>query len=272
MTTITTTSTPGTGDVAGVASTTSKGRSPGRGAVTVTQYSRRGILAIWAAAAVPMAALSWVVAPAFAGAGTPLARPLVLCLTAGMIWQFVLAMGLVGYEQRSLRWSRLREALWLRKPRSPRTGRVGGRIWLLVIPLIAGTALRELISLPAPVSRNLGEFLKSDVGQAMFDGSWGWFAVVVTMALFNTVLGEELLWRGVLLPRMNGAFGKRDWVANGVLFAAYHLHMPWAIPGIVFDAVLYSYPSKRFRSAWMGIAVHSAQSLIMIPLVLLVVL
>ena len=30
----------------------------------------------------------------------------------------------------------------------------------------------------------------------------------VTMFVFNTVLGEELLFRGVLLPRMNGAFGE----------------------------------------------------------------
>jgi membrane protease YdiL (CAAX protease family) len=249
-----------------------EGRTPRAGAVAIRQYRRRTVFAIWAAAAVPMAALSWIVAPAFAGDGTPLARPLVLSLTAGLIWQFVLAMGLVGYEQRSLRWSRLRDALWLRQPRSPRTGRVGGKLWLLVIPLIVGTGLREFFTLPAPISRNLGEFLSSDAGKAMFDGSWGWFAIVVTMAIFNTVLGEELLWRGVLLPRMNGAFGDRDWVANGVLFATYHLHMPWAIPAILLDTVFLSYPTKRFRSAWMGIAVHSAQSLVVIPLVLALVL
>ena len=40
------------------------------------------------------------------------------------------------------------------------------------------------------------------------------------MTVFNTVLGEELLFRGLLLPRMNGVFGRRDWLANGVLFAA----------------------------------------------------
>jgi membrane protease YdiL (CAAX protease family) len=134
------------------------------------------------------------------------------------------------------------------------------------------TAVREMLSLPAPLSRNLGEFLSSDTGKAMFDGSWGWFAVVVTMAVFNTILGEELLWRGILLPRMNGAFGNRDWVANGVLFATYHLHMPWAIPAILLDTFLYSYPTKRFRSAWMGIAVHSSQTVIIIPLVLALVL
>lgn len=243
------------------------------GAVTIIQYRRSAILGVWAAAALPMAALSWIVAPALArggGAGS-LVRPLLLCMTAGLIWQFVLVAALVGYEQRSLRWSRLRAALWLRSPRSPRTGRVGGRTWLIVIPLLIAFALEEQLAIAGPMSRDLGAFLSSDAGRAMFDGSWGWFAVVITMLVFNTVLGEELLFRGLLLPRMNGAFGDRDWVVNGVLFATYHLHMPWAIPTALLDTLILSYPAKRYRSAWIGIAVHSAQSVVLAVLVLTLV-
>ena len=249
-------------------------RSPRTGTVTVTQYSRRGIIAIWAAATLPMGALSWIVAPAIADGGgiESLLKPLLACLTAGLVWQFVLVMALVGYEQRSLRWSRLREALWLRAPRSPRSGRVGGRVWLLVIPLALATALEELISLPAPIERNFGEFLSSDAGAAMFDGAWGLFALFMTMSLFNTVLGEELLFRGLLLPRMHGAFGDKDWLANGLLFAVYHLHMPWAIPGSLLDPFIYSLPAKRHRSALLSIAVHSAQSVLIGVLVLTAVL
>jgi uncharacterized protein len=33
-------------------------------------------------------------------------------------------------------------------------------------------------------------------------------------------LGEEFLFRGVLLPCMEGVFGRWSWVANGVLFGA----------------------------------------------------
>lgn len=36
-------------------------------------------------------------------------------------------------------------------------------------------------------------------------------------------MGEEFLFRGVLLPRMKGVFGKWDWVANGVLGTFYHV-------------------------------------------------
>ena len=249
-------------------------RSSRAGAVTITQYSRRAIVAIWAAAALPMGVLAWVIAPAIAGrGGMPLARALLICLTAGLIWQFVLVAGLVGYEQRSLRWSRIRPALWLQSPRSPRTGRVGGRTWLIVLPLIAGFAVHELgLNLPHPVSYDISKFLSAAGAKTMFHGSWGWFAVVVTMGIFNTVLGEELLFRGLLLPRMNGAFGDRDWVANGVLFAAYHVHFPWTIPVNLLDTLLISYPTKRFRSAWIGIAVHSAQTVVITLLVLKLVL
>ncbi|MGH3923866.1 MAG: hypothetical protein ACRDTT_13515 [Pseudonocardiaceae bacterium] len=62
-------------------------------------------------------------------------------------------------------------------------------------------------------------------------------------------------------------------MANGVLFAAYHLHVPWVIPGdLVANTFLFSYPTKRYRSAWIGIAVHSAQSVVLAVIVLMLVL
>ena len=70
---------------------------------------------------------------------------------------------------------------------------------------------------------------------------------------------------------MNGVFGRRDWLANGVLFAVYHLHMPWAIPAALLDTFIISYPSKRYRSALIGIAVHSAQSVVILAVTLALV-
>jgi membrane protease YdiL (CAAX protease family) len=91
-------------------------------------------------------------------------------------------------------------------------------------------------------------------------GNWGLLALI--LFLFNTVLGEELLFRGLLLPRMRGAFGKADWIVNGALMGLYHLHQPWSIPASVLAGVfLFAYPARRFHTAWLGVIVHSAQSL-----------
>ena len=77
-------------------------------------------------------------------------------------------------------------------------------------------AVTELIpTFRAPENRVLAVLVASDAGQAFLDGAWGWYALLLAMFLFNTVLGEELLFRGYLLPRMNGAFGRGDWVVNG---------------------------------------------------------
>jgi membrane protease YdiL (CAAX protease family) len=247
--------------------------------VEIPQLRMRGIFAVWAAAALPMAVLAWLVAPAladrFAGSGNvPMAKALIVSLATGMVWQFVLVAILVGREQRSLRWSTVRDALWLRSPRSPRSGRVGGRLWLVVIPLIlAFTFAQELVAIvPAPENREFATLLESDAGKAFLDGAFGWYGLILVMFVFNTVLGEELLFRGYLLPRMNGVFGRGDWVANGLLFAGYHLHVPWAIPGTLLEMFTTAYPTKRYRSAWIGIAVHSAQSAFLAILILTLVL
>src|SRR5215212_11119680 len=241
------------------------------------QYSLAKILGIWAAAALPMAALAWVVAPWLADRlDGPLAltRALLVCLTVGLIWQFVLVVLLIHRERGSLRWAVLKDALWLQAPRSSRTGRVGGRLWLVLIPCVLLLGAEEFIlSFPPVTGHDFTAFVQSDAGQAFMSGNWVWYALIVVFVVFNTVLGEELLFRGVLLPRMWGAFGRWDWVANGVLFALYHLHVPWVIPQtLLVDTFVEAYPSRRYRSALIGIIVHSSQSVFVLALVLFLVL
>ena len=240
------------------------------------QYSPLRVLGTWAAAALPMGALAWIGAPllhaSFEGP-TAWPRAFLLCLTVGMIWQFVFVMILVRREQRSLRWSALKDALWLHAPRNPRTGRRGGRLWWVLVPLILLVAAKEeLPKIPAPVERDQALFLQSAAGQEFFSGNWLWFAVIVTMMVFNTVLGEELLFRGLLLPRMRGAFGRWDRLVNGVLFGVYHLHTPWSIPANTLDTFFISLPASRYRSALIGIFVHSVQTVVFTALLLTLVL
>ncbi|HKD97172.1 MAG TPA: type II CAAX endopeptidase family protein [Micromonosporaceae bacterium] len=245
--------------------------------VVPRQYSPGAILGIWAAAALPMGAAAWLIAPALSGghaAGTPqFAKNVIACFTAGLVWQFVLVVALVAYEQRSLRWAVVREALWLNPP-TDRKGRRGGRLWLVALAAVLGTGVAEFAPIDPhpPASRDFGALLSSDVGHTMLRGNWGLLALIVTMALFNTVFGEELLFRGLLLPRMHGTFGRADWVVNGILFGVYHLHQPWSIPSAVTGGMVAAYASKRTRSAWMGILAHSAQTVLLVTLTVIVVL
>jgi membrane protease YdiL (CAAX protease family) len=258
---------------------------------TTAQYSLAKILGIWAAAAVPMAILGWIVAPALAPditsdpIGAAFTR--VGLLTLGLIWQFVLSMIIVYREEGDLRWATVRRRLRLNTPRDPETGEPRARLWVWVVPLLVLVAVLDVALAPTieslwvslfpflaePPAFDFGTALGLPEVQAQLVGNWAFLALFAVSALFNTVLGEEFLFRGVLLPKMNGVFGRWDWVANGVLFGVYHLHQPWGIlTAIISGVFLLALPARRFRSTWMSIIVHSGQSVFFLFLILGLVL
>jgi len=233
------------------------------------------VLAVWAAAAAPMAVLAWVVAPALAGhAPSPRRFFLVLlsALTVGLLWQAVLVLILVLRERRDPSWTNVRDRLWLRPPRT--STRQGGRLWWWIAVYAGALAVLDLVPFgpTGPDNRSFGTFLGSDVGRQTFHHAWALYALVVVELVLNTALGEELLFRGLLLPRMGRAFGRADWVVNGVLFGVYHLHEPWVIPNAVLTGFLCAGPTKRYRSALMGIAIHSVEAVFFLVILFPVVL
>ncbi len=253
----------------------------------IPQYSLGKILLVWAAAAVPMGILGWLVAPALAPDPQKPGFERLAVLTVGLVWQFVLVMFLLYRETGTLRWPTLSQRLWLNTPRSPQTGERRGRLWWWLIPLILLTAIYEMqvsgmldrlwVSLfpfwAEPPGFSFGAALDTPEARSQLVGAWGVWGLFLLSALFNTFLGEEFLFRGFLLPRMAGVFGKWDWVTNGLLFAVYHLHQPWGIlSGAVSGIVFFALPSRYFRSSWFGIVAHSGQSIFFAILLLGLVL
>jgi membrane protease YdiL (CAAX protease family) len=248
-------------------------------------------LSIWAAAALPMAFMGWIVAPALAAATgatsvVDVALTRLGALTLGLLWLVVLSVLIVFFEEGNVRWGTLCRRLRLNAPRSPRTGQPNGKLWLWAILLLVLVAVWGLFVAPRlnlawtsllpffaePSGFALGSALGSPAGRAQFVGAWGVLALFAVNAAFN-ILGEELLFRGVLLPRMNRQFGRWDWLANGLLFGAYHLHQPWAmLASVGSGALLYALPAKYFRSTWMSIITHSGQSVYFLFIILGLVL
>jgi uncharacterized protein len=243
----------------------------------IPQYSLRKILLVWAAAAVPMGILGWFVAPALTPADPRNALTVRLAvLMVGLVWQFILVMLLLYQEAGNLRWSTIRTRLWLTRPRSPQTGELRSRLWWWLVPLImlavvyglliSGLVDRLWLTLfpffTEPAGFSMRDAVATPQAKADLVGAWGLWVLFLVNAVFNTFIGEELLFRGLLLPRMAGVFGKWDWVVNGLIFGFYHLHQPWGIlDSVVEGTFLLALPSRYFRSAWFGIIAHSGQSI-----------
>jgi membrane protease YdiL (CAAX protease family) len=259
-------------------------------AVRREQYPLARILGIWALAAVPMAVLGWVVFPLLApDAGSdPLGAGVtrMVLLMAGLIWQFVLSMLIVRREEGDLRWATVKRRLRLNAPRAPATGEPRRRLWLWVAPFVVAVALVEVLlarrigaawvsALPflaEPAGYGFDALLRSREILQRLEGAWWFLGLFLVYTTFNTIQGEELLFRGVLLPRMAGVFGRWSWAANGVLFGLYHLHQPWGIPKSVLTGLLYAFSADRFRSTWLSIVLHSLQSVYIAFLLLGIVL
>jgi membrane protease YdiL (CAAX protease family) len=246
------------------------------------QYTLWQILGIWALVALPMALLGWVVAPALIPY-SPLHPGITywLLIIAGLAWQFIVSLVIVYRELGTLRWSAVRQRTWLQTPRDPMTDQPNPRLYWWVLPLILLNALVNIGLagyLDAPMARLFPALQPApymDIAQLAtpeFRGQWWLLGIVLLSFLFNYFLGEEFLWRGVLLPKMQGVFGKYDWVANAILFGFYHLHKPWALPSIILSNLTYCWPARRFRSSWMAIIVHGAEGIPVLVIVLAVIL
>src|SRR6266540_6673649 len=200
------------------------------------QYTLSQILGIWLAGSAPMWLLGWVAYPAMSAGRSAVDAALlrINLLTVGLIWQFVLAMIILYREEGNIRLSTIRRRFWLNHPVSAKTGKKKKALWWWIIPLFLLSAFVNIV-LRSPLIDLWGEivpFLAEPKGydmsalfspelRAQMVGDWGLLSLFFVFVLFNNVLGEEFLFRGVLLPKMQGTFGKWDWVANGVLFGCY---------------------------------------------------
>jgi len=91
-------------------------------------------------------------------------------------------------------------------------------------------------------------------------GTW-WLLVwgVASLIILN-IFGEELWWRGYILPRQELANGRWAWVVNGVLWAAFHIFYHttlFSFASYIPGCCALAYVAQRTRSTWPGVIGHT---------------
>ncbi len=246
------------------------------------QYSLKKILTIWALSAIPMAILAFVVTPFLIPLiGLPPAIVYWMAIIAGLIWQFVLSIFILKNEGHDLSWSTIQKRMRYQKPQNPITGESSNWLLLWVLPFILLSALiqsgslglPDVDGLVVPFIKGLPQYDLSGLATPEYKGAWWILGLFLITMVFNYFLGEEFIYRGILLPKMNGVFGKWDWLANGVLFGFYHLHKPQIIlsTALLFGFV-FAFPSRYFQSSWMAFIIHGLEGLLGLTIVVGVIL
>jgi membrane protease YdiL (CAAX protease family) len=250
------------------------------------QYPLLKILGIWLAAGAPMWVLGWLVYPLLSRDLTPVDAGLlrIKLLTAGLAWQFVLSMLILYREEGNIRFETIRRRFRLNSPVSPKTGQKDRRLWWLLLPLLLlifvvqaklapvlnGVWISLFPFLAEPQGYKMAALFAPEV-RALWAGAWDLLALIALQSVFNA-FGEEFIFRGALLPKMKGVFGRWDWVANAIFFGLYHFHQPWGIPGSILSGLVYAFTAKHYRSTWFSVVLHSGQSIFFLFLILGLVL
>jgi membrane protease YdiL (CAAX protease family) len=72
------------------------------------------------------------------------------------------------------------------------------------------------------------------------------------------ILGEEFLWRGVVLPRQEVAFGETAWAVNGILWLLFHAVFPWQVLCTLMPiSLILPYIAQRRQNTWPGVIIHA---------------
>ena len=90
----------------------------------------------------------------------------------------------------------------------------------------------------------------------MIRGRWD-IAILYLVVFFFNIAGEELWWRGYILPRQKLAFGRKTWFIHGLLWAGFHVFKWWDILPLLPMCLLTSYCAQRTRSTWGGLIGHA---------------
>ena len=223
----------------------------------------------------------FVILPAVAARGTD---PLVT-FHAGFVAPLALMLiaAFVAYrlEGRPWSWAGIRERFRLERPTASTWAWTAGLVaWLvLLLPIFPITAaLRDLLGggvhfydQPAGYTAFMNSLTD---GQTQVFGrpfTWGLFFYFTAGLFVFNILGEELWWRGYILPRQELVFGGRTWILHGVLWALFHAFYHTTL-GILLSylpiTLAISYVAQRTRNTWPAIIGHMVSN-IGIPLLML---
>lgn len=84
-----------------------------------------------------------------------------------------------------------------------------------------------------------------------------WILLVWLPYWLLNIMGEEFLWRGVMLPGQEVAFGKYAWIIHGFGWGLFHFAFGWTMLITLVPLIfIQSYIVQKTRNSWVGVIMH----------------
>lgn len=86
-----------------------------------------------------------------------------------------------------------------------------------------------------------------------------WLLLVWFPYWILNILGEEFLWRGVMLPRQEIAFGKYAWLIHGFGWSLFHISFGWQLLITLIPLIfIQSFIVQKTKNSWIGVIMHGS--------------
>lgn len=84
-----------------------------------------------------------------------------------------------------------------------------------------------------------------------------WLLLVWAPYWILNILGEEFIWRGVMLPRQELAFGKHTWIFHGFGWGLFHIAFGWKLLVTLLPLIfIQSFIVQKTKNSWTGVILH----------------
>lgn len=84
-----------------------------------------------------------------------------------------------------------------------------------------------------------------------------WLLLIWAPYWILNILGEEFLWRGVMMPRQELAFGRYTWLIHGTGWGLFHIAFGWQLLVTLIPIIfIQSYIVQKTKNSWVGVIMH----------------
>lgn len=85
-----------------------------------------------------------------------------------------------------------------------------------------------------------------------------WLLLVWLPYWILNIMGEEILWRGVMLPRQEVAFGNKAWIIHGMGWMLFHIAFGWQLLITLLPLIfILSFIVQKTKNSWNGVIMHA---------------
>jgi membrane protease YdiL (CAAX protease family) len=91
----------------------------------------------------------------------------------------------------------------------------------------------------------------------VFDKSQYWIFLVWIPFFFFNIFGEELLWRGFILPRQKLNSDTANWTLNSLGWLLFHIAFGWKLVILLLPILIINpFIVQKTKNTWTGILIH----------------